>query len=191
MQLFITTVFGENFDWRDLSKVNLREIVEKDSKSKSPMMLCSEAGQDASGKVDALSTEMSQKLVQVSMGSAEGYVQADAGIGLAAKSGFWVLLRNVHLCSDWLAVLEKRLSAMPCHDKFRLFLTCELHPKLPLPLLRVSEVIVFEASTGIKANIQRFYNSVPAARIDRQPAERVRMYGLLAWFNAVVQERLR
>lgn len=34
MQLFITTVFGENFDWRDLSKVNLREIVEKDSKSK-------------------------------------------------------------------------------------------------------------------------------------------------------------
>ena len=97
-----------------------------------------------SGKVDALSTEMSQKLVQVSMGSAEvidgtnfysclfnlltlncitlqwqGYVQADAGIGLAAKSGFWVLLRNVHLCSDWLAVLEKRLSAMPCHDKFR------------------------------------------------------------------------
>ena len=100
-------------------------------------------------------------------------------------------------------------------------MTCELHPKLPLPLLRVSEVIVFEASTGkkspyslnisslytyihtyiytldcnifvgIKANIQRFYNSVPAARIDKQPAERVRMYGLLAWFNAVIQERLR
>ena len=44
---------------------------------------------------------------------------------------------------------------------------------------------------GIKANIQRFYNSVPAARIDKQPAERVRMYGLLAWFNAVIQERLR
>lgn len=73
----------------------------------------------------------------------------------------------------------------------RIFLTCELHPKLPLPLLRASEVIVFEASTGIKANIQRFYNSLNPARIDRQPAERVRMYGLLAWFNAVVQERLR
>jgi hypothetical protein len=57
--------------------------------------------------------------------------------------------------------------------------------------LRASEVLVYEASTGIKANIQRFYNSIPANRIDRQPAERVRMYGLLAWLNAVIQERLR
>ena len=44
-----------------------------------------------------------------------------------------------------------------------------------------------EASTGIKANIQRFYNSIPSARVDRAPAERSRLYGLLAWFNAVVQ----
>lgn len=29
------------------------------------------------------------------------------------------------------------------------------------------------------------------ARVDRAPAERGRLYGLLAWFNAVVQERLR
>lgn len=69
--MFVTTVFGSKFDWRDLSKVDLRTIVELDSKALSPLMLCSEAGQDASGKVDALSTEMNQKLLQVSMGSAE------------------------------------------------------------------------------------------------------------------------
>jgi hypothetical protein len=71
LDIFITTVFGANFDWRDLSKVDLKVIMERDSKSSSPLMLCSAAGQDASGKVDALSTEMNQKLLQVSMGSAE------------------------------------------------------------------------------------------------------------------------
>jgi len=34
-------------------------------------------------------------------------------------------------------------------------------------------------------------SAIPASRIDKQPAERCRLYGLLAWFNAVVQERLR
>jgi dynein heavy chain 1 len=37
----------------------------------------------------------------------------------------------------------------------------------------------------------RFYNSINPERTDRKPAERCRLYGLLCWFNAVVQERLR
>lgn len=49
------------------------------------------------------------------------------------------------------------------------------------------------ASSGIKANLQRFYGGIPSKRIDSQPVpgERNRLYGLLAWFHAVVQERLR
>lgn len=188
---YVNDVFKLEFDWRDHCNVNLKEIVEIDSKSSSPLMLCSAPGQDASGKVDLLSTQMGAKLLQVSMGSAEGYAEAERSISTAAKQGNWVLLRNVHLCPEWLKALEKRVHGISSHENFRLFLTCEIHPKLPAALLRMSEVLIYEASTGVKANIQRFYNSIPASRIDKAPAERGRLYGLLAWFNAVVQERLR
>ena len=50
----------------------------------------------------------------------------------AAKSGRWVLLRNVHLCASWLVTLEKRLHALKPHANFRLFLTSEIHPQLPV-----------------------------------------------------------
>uniref|UniRef100_A0A7S3GTW8 Dynein heavy chain n=1 Tax=Spumella elongata TaxID=89044 RepID=A0A7S3GTW8_9STRA len=192
LEEYITTVFAqEGFDWRDHSALNLRQIVEADSRASTPLMLCSESGQDASGKVDALSSALGKTLLQVAMGSAEGFTEADKLIAQAAKTGSWVLLRNVHLCTDWLSLLEKKLHGFSAHANFRLFLTCNIHPRLPSALLRASEVVVFEASTGIKANIQRFYSSVPAARIERAPAERGRLYGLLAWFNAVVHERLR
>jgi dynein heavy chain 1 len=188
---YLNVVFGNDFEWRNFSTIDLRDIVEKDSKSHAPLMLCSEAGQDASSKVDGLAVAMNKTLLSVSMGSTEGYTDANKSIAGAVKNGSWVLLRNVHLCADWLSQLEKKMHSEKKHDNFRLFLTCEIHPKLPSALLRLSEVLVFEASTGIKANIQRFYQSIPIARIERQPAERVRLYSLLAWLNAVIQERLR
>ena len=43
----------------------------------------------------------------------------------------------------------------------------------------------------MKANLIRFFNTIPHTRVDKAPAERSRLYVLLAWLNAVVQERLR
>ena len=188
---FVHAVFGEGFGWREHCRLDLKQMVERDSKSTSPIMLCSEAGQDASAKVDALAVALNRPILSVAMGSSEGYTEADRSVAQAAKTGGWVLLRNVHLCSEWLTVLEKRLHGLTPHDGFRLFLTCEISTKLPSSLLRVSEILVAEASTGIKAGLQRLFGSIPAARADRAPAERCRLYGLLSWFNAVVHERLR
>jgi dynein heavy chain 1 len=191
LEEYVTTVFSHSFDWRDYYRPDLKNIVDTDTTATHPVMLCSELGQDASGKVDALAATVNKTLLQVAMGSAEGFVEADRNIAQALKTGVWVLLRNVHLCIDWLNLLEKRISAFTPHPEFRLFLTCEIHPNIPTALLRMSDVIVYEASTGIKANILRFYNSIPTARIDRAPAERCRLYSLLCWLNAVVQERRR
>ena len=191
VDMYVTAVFGEEFNWREQSKLDLKEILERDSHCSVPIMLCSEAGQDASARVDALASSLGKTLLQVAMGSAEGFTDADRSIGQASKNGSWVLLRNVHLCPEWLGMLEKRLHGMSFHENFRLFLTSEISPKLPTSLLRISDIGVSEASTGIKANLQRFFRSIPPARIDKQPAERSRLYSLLAWFNAVVQERLR
>jgi len=191
MELFVSQVFGADFGWRAHCAFDLTQLVEQDSKASSPIMICSEAGQEASGKVVALASASEKTLMQVSMGSAEGFVEADRSIAQAAKSGAWVLLRNVHLCPEWLGMLEKRMHGLNSHENFRLFLTSEITSSLPSALVRASEVIVAEASTGIKANIQRFMANIPNSRIDRQPAERSRLYTLLACFNAIVQERLR
>ena len=191
LEEFVYAVFGDGFEWREHCRLDLKQMVERDSRSTSPFMLCSEAGQDASAKVDALAASLNKPMLSVAMGSAEGYIEADRSVAQAAKTGGWVLLRNVHLCSEWLTALEKRLHGLTPHDNFRLFLTCEISAKLPSSLLRVSEILVAEASTGIKAGLQRFFGSIPAARADKAPAERCRLYGLLSWFNAVVHERLR
>lgn len=191
LEEFINTIFGPHFAWREFCRPDLRDVIESDTKASRPVMICSEPGQDASSKVDTLAGLLHKPILQVAMGSTEGVVDADRSIAQAVKSGSWVLLRNVHLCIEWLTLLEKRLSTLTPHQDFRLFLTCEIHPALPTALIRVSDVIVMEASTGIKANMLRFYNTIPKARIDRAPAERCRLYSLLTWLNAVVQERKR
>lgn len=191
LENYVTAVFTEDFNWREYSKMDLREIVERDSLSSVPIMLCSEMGQDASSKVDSLALAMGHTLLQVAMGSIEGYTEADKSISQACKTGAWVILRNVHLCPEWLSALEKRIHGLTPHSEFRLFLTCEINPCIPTSLLRASDVVFAEASTGIKANLQRFSSSINAQRINRGPVERSRLYMLLGWLNAVVHERLR
>lgn len=77
------------------------------------------------------------------------------------------------------------------HPSFRLFLTLEIHPKIPVNLLRAGRIFVFEPPPGIKANLLRTFNTIPAARMMKEPHERSKLYFILSWFHAVVQERLR
>lgn len=101
------------------------------------------------------------------------------------------MLKNVHLAPQWLVQLEKKLHSLQPHVAFRLFLTTEINPKIPVNLLRVGEILVFEPPPGIRANLLRTFSTVPASRMMKPPNERTRLYFLLAWFHAVVQERLR
>ena len=119
----------------------------------------------------------------------------------------WVLLRNVHLVSrEWLLNLEKTLhqldsnssaaSSTSTGNQFRLFLTAEFGAAqlaLPSALLRSSRVVVTDAPTGLKASLKAVLRgqSVPLQRLTSGPAERKRLYLLLAWVHAVFAERLR
>lgn len=68
----------------------------------------------------------------------------------------------------------------------------ELNPKVPATLIRASHVFMFEPPSGIKASLLRSYGStVTQQRSDKVPVERSRIHFLVAWFYAVVQERLR
>ncbi len=170
--------------------LDLKAVVSTEGSSRSPLLLVSRPGYDASAKVESLA-HGAPGYQSFAMGSEEGFQQADAAVTAAAKKGTWVLLKNVHLSPSWLASLEKRLHRLTPHPSFRLFLTAEIHPLLPSSLLRQSTRLVFEPPVGIKASLQRTFASLNPARVNKAPAERSRLYFLLAWLHAVVLERLR
>jgi dynein heavy chain 1 len=213
---YLSTVFSPfSFSWRDYLSSELKTLITKDITSATPVILCSELGQDPSSTVEVLSSQLNggtnKRLYQVAMGSSEGIVEADRLIATASKNGDWILLRNVHLCIDWLIALEKKISndaglsnnnnsgsrgpgnsGNGNHENYRLFLTCEMNnSSLPIALLRKSEVLLYESSSGLKATLLKFFSSIPSFRIEKPPMERCRLYCLLVWFNAILHERLR
>ena len=80
--------------------------------------------------MDDLAAELGKSMTSIAIGSEEGFTQADKAINTASKNGRWVLLKNVHLAPSWLVTLEKKLHSMSVHSAFRLFLTCEITPKV-------------------------------------------------------------
>lgn len=187
--LFVDSVFEKNFF--SLSEFNFQALVMEEISGNTPVALCSVPGYDASYRVDSLVADTGSRCTSVAMGSAEGFTLADQAISTAVKSGNWVMLKNVHLAPSWLGQLEKKLHSLKPHRNFRLFLTMETNPKVPTNLLRLSRVLMFEPPPGIKANLQESLSGIPQSRWSKGPIERVRLYFLLAWLHAVVQERLR
>lgn len=187
----VTAVLGDDFTTAAETELDLAAVVDNEVKAGTPILMCSVPGYDASGRVDDLAAELGRSITSLAMGSAEGFSQAEKAINAASKNGRWVMLKNVHLAPQWLVQLEKKLHALQPHPAFRLFLTLEVHPKVPVNLLRAGRVFLFEPPPGIRANLLRTFSTIPAQRMTKAPGERARLYFLLAWFHAIVQERLR
>ncbi|KKA28538.1 hypothetical protein TD95_002241 [Thielaviopsis punctulata] len=185
-QRFATAVFGAGlFDIVD----NLGDTVAQVSATR-PVSLVSSPGFDASYKVDSLVARSSVKCTNIAMGSNEGLASADKAIAGAAQTGSWVLVKNVHLAPTWLQSLEKRMESLNPHASFRLFLSMEASPKIPVNLLRASRVLMYEQPAGVRANMKDSMASL-STRAGRSPVERGRLYLLVSFLHAVVQERLR
>jgi dynein heavy chain 1 len=186
----ITFVMGEEFLASNV--VDLGKVVLEESIPKSPLLLCSAPGYDPSQKVDKLVRDLGKRCTSVAIGSAEGFEIAEKAINTASKSGTWVLLKNVHLAPQWLVELEKKIHRLQPNENFRLFLTMEIHPRVPSTLVRISNTFVFEPPAGIKASMIRSFKTVLSQeRTDKAPAERARLHFMLSWFHAVLGERLR
>ena len=104
---FVGKVLGEEVV--NVGDLDLMKIVEKESSAKSPLLLVSAPGFDASYKVDMLAKQANKKYTSVAIGSPEAFDLVDQAIKGAAKTGSWVLLKNVHLAPQWLIELEKEI----------------------------------------------------------------------------------
>merc|ERR1711892_186227 len=188
---FVAACLGQDFVKEAEKEPDMANVVETQIESTTPILMCSVPGYDASSRVDDLAAEINKPVTSIAIGSAEGFNEADKAINTAVRSGKWVLLKNVHLAPSWLVTLEKKLHSIQAHAGFRLFLTCEINPKLPVNLLRAGRIFTYEPPPGVRANLLRTFSTVSASRMMKPPNERARMYFLLAWFHAIVQERLR
>lgn len=185
--LFVRSIFQHELS----TELDLEAMVANEVPATTPLALVSVTGYDASYRVENLIQTVGARSSSVAMGSQEGFTLADQAITTASRQGTWVLLKNVHLAPSWLGQLEKKLHTLNPHRNFRLFLTMEANPTIPVNILRQSRIIMNEPPPGIKANLLDSLGSIPAHRLVQGPAEKVRLYFLLAWFHAVVQERLR
>jgi dynein heavy chain 1 len=181
----VQTVLGE--DIASQTPIDMLTFVNVNVNAKSPLIMVSAPGYDASYKIELLAKQANKKYTSVAIGSPEAFGLVDQAIRNASKSGNWVLLKNVHLAPQWLTELEKKIYSMSLEPNFRLFLTMENNPKVPATLIRASHVMIFEPPSGIKAALMRSYtNTITAQRTDKEPIERKRLHFIVSWFNAVV-----
>lgn len=179
-----TQIFGNEFNWQ--GRDDLHAVVQEID-STSPLLICSAPGYDVSGRVESMAHQMKKELHSVAMGSSEGFDTAESLVTTASKRGTWVMLKNVHLATDWLNdTFVKKLQTFghSTNKDFRLFITSEISPKLPTALLQLSDVIVAEASSGIKASITRFISSISTSRLESSLI-RNRLYLLVAWTHGM------
>lgn len=85
----------------------------------------------------------------------------------------------------------KEQKPFKCHDNFRLWITCEAHPKFPIALLQQSIKMTMEPPKGIKAGLLRSYSEVvDEDRLGRVPEQNWRdLVFSLCFLHSVVQER--
>ncbi|KAK9459211.1 dynein heavy chain, N-terminal region 1-domain-containing protein [Lipomyces oligophaga] len=189
---FVERAFGTSFLTQKADDIAL--IVSKNVIIPDPIFLCSVPGYDASYKVEAIAKSLKQSYVSIAMGSQESTTAADKAILTAAQNGSWVLLKNVHLAADYLDLLETNMRSLRLDSRFRLLLSMEISKSshsAPVSLLRSSTVLIYEPPPGLRANMRDTMSMISKDNVSSPPVERGRLYFLLSWFHAVIQERLR
>ncbi|KAF7666054.1 hypothetical protein LDENG_00118150 [Lucifuga dentata] len=156
-----------------------------------PVLIIISPGADPSQELTELAAETvgRENYHEISMGQGQADV-ALATLIECSRNGDWLCLKNLHLVTAWLPLLEKELNMLQPKPGFRLWLTAEVHPRFPPILLQSSLKITYEAPPGLKKNLLRTYESWTPEQISKGGVlARAQSLFCLAWFHAVCQER--
>lgn len=169
---------------------SLRNLYREESSKDTPVLFVTSPGSDPSKELQEFAeTEVGRDNFQeLSMGGGQNELAIQM-LKDAASKGLWLCFKNLHLVVSWLPVLEKEFKALNAHANFRLWLTTEPHLKFPPILLETCHKVTYEAPPGIKKNLQRTYQGWSPQMFEQGTVFKARMYFVLAWFHAIVQER--
>lgn len=96
-------------------------------------------------------------------------VVAMSCLELAHRNGHWVILNNIHLMPRWLIELEKKLDEFAIeksHEKFRLYLSSDPSPAIPIGVLSRCIKLTNEPPAGLKANLKRAFTNFSRESIE-------------------------
>lgn len=167
------------------------EKVWASSAPKCPIVCLLSSGADPTKSIEDLAKRKKIKCFGVSMGQGQEIV-ARRLVAAAAAEGHWVLLQNAHLGLKYLSEVEQYLAKQPesFHESFRLWITCEPHPQVPIGLLHVSLKVTNEAPVGIRAGLRASYQWITQDTLDAvaRPEWRTLLFAL-CFLHSVIQER--
>uniref|UniRef100_A0A9J7YQK8 Cytoplasmic dynein 2 heavy chain 1 n=1 Tax=Cyprinus carpio carpio TaxID=630221 RepID=A0A9J7YQK8_CYPCA len=177
---------------RELSPppLNLKRLYGETLESE-PILLIISAGADPSQELLELASQIvgRENYHELAMGQGQADVALQT-LRECVRSGEWLCLKNLHLVTAWLPLLEKELNSMKPKAGFRVWLTAEVHAKFTPILLQSSLKVTYEAPPGLKKNLKRTYESWSAEQISKGGhLTRAQSLLCLAWFHAVCQER--
>ncbi|XP_035389840.1 cytoplasmic dynein 2 heavy chain 1 isoform X3 [Electrophorus electricus] len=192
LQSAMATFASHALGMRELSPppLNLRRLY-GETLELEPVLIIISPGADPSQELLELASETvgQENYHEVAMGQG----QADLALQVlreCARNGEWLCLKNLHLVTAWLPLLEKELNSIQPKAGFRLWLTAEVHANFTPILLQSSLKITYEAPPGLKKNLLRTYESWSAEQVGKGgQIARAQSLFCLAWFHAVCQER--
>lgn len=177
---------------KDLASANsrLRYVADNDMTAHEPVLIVVSEGVDPSQDIRELAeaTVGGDRFHEVAMGQGQAEV-AMAKLQTCAERGEWLLLKNLHLMTRWLADLEKVLKGLKPHADFRLWLTSEAHSDFPQMLLENSLKLTYESPPGIKQNMLRTYDGWKPETLAAGGSVGAQLLFVLAFTHAVLQER--
>lgn len=133
---------------------SLSNLYQSDSTAAEPILFIISPGSDPSAELQAFAEQTIGRngYHELAMGGGQNEIAIETMKEAAAK-GEWVCLKNLHLITPWLTVLEKEFKMLTPHKNFRLWLTSEPHVKFPSILLQSSLKITYETPPGVKNNL--------------------------------------
>ena len=161
-----------------------------ESSPNEPVLFIISPGSDPSAELEEFADQVVGRagFHAIAMGGGQNEIAIEK-IKQAASKGEWVCLKNLHLVTPWLPVLEKEFKMLQPHQRFRLWLTSEPHTKFPSILLQSSLKITYETPPGVRNNLQRTFQYVAPTQGQQVDAQKTQLLFILSWFHALIQER--
>lgn len=180
------------------SALNALQVMETsylNSTPTTPLYFILSPGADVVASVDKLSLkygfDRGVTYHNVSMGQGQDVCAMDR-LEMAHRNGHWVILNNIHLMPRWLLTLEKKLDEFALegsHKHFRVFLTSDPSPAIPIGVLNRCIKLTNEPPSGLKANLKRAFVSFPKEYIEEAEGKVKSILFGLCHFHAVLMER--
>ncbi|XP_075265378.1 dynein axonemal heavy chain 5-like isoform X2 [Convolutriloba macropyga] len=184
---YIVDSMGEKF--AEAQILNLENLWEE-SDNKTPMICFLSMGSDPTESIEKLAKKHGLVCKAISMGQGQE-IHARKLLSNAMAEGGWVLFQNCHLGLDYMdEMLEQVLTAENPHDKMRVWITSEAHPKFPITVLQSSIKFTFDPPQGVKAGLKRTFAGVTQDQLEisNLPEWKPLLYAV-AFLHTCVQER--